>query len=62
MWSEPKVEHFINLVNDQFSNIPEFQGTAEGHPFSEDEMNQMLALAKRGIAALCQRQKASLDA
>jgi ribonuclease PH len=51
----------MNIVMNEAGRFIEIQGTAEGHPFSEDEMNQMLALAKQGINELCQRQKASLD-
>jgi len=38
----------------------EVQGTAEGHPFSQDELNSMLALAKKGITELLASQQAAL--
>jgi len=50
----------MNIVMTQSGKFIEIQGTAEGHPFSEDEMNQMLALAKKGIGELFEHQKAAL--
>jgi len=38
--------------------LVEIQGTAEGAPFSEDELQQLLNLAKGGIAKLIDLQKA----
>ena len=38
----------------------EVQGTAEGEPFSHDELLQLLALARGGIEQLIQAQKAAL--
>jgi ribonuclease PH len=35
----------------------EVQGTAEGEPFSEAALMDLLALAKRGIAELVERQR-----
>jgi ribonuclease PH len=58
---DSNAETDMNVVMTADGKFIEVQGTAEGHPFSEDEMNQMLALAKQGINELCQRQKASLD-
>jgi ribonuclease PH len=39
----------------------EVQGTAEGHPFNQDELNAMLALAKKGITELLASQQAALE-
>jgi ribonuclease PH len=36
----------------------EVQGTAEGHPFSADELQAMLGLAKKGIGELIEHQTA----
>lgn len=47
------------VMNDQGQYI-EVQGTAEGHPFSSDELNQMLQLAQQGITQLHQCQRDSL--
>jgi len=38
----------------------EVQGTAEGAPFSRDEMNALLDLADSGIKGLIAKQKAAL--
>ena len=40
--------------------LVEVQGTAEGEPFSRQEMNAMLDLAQRGIGQLVAAQKAAL--
>jgi ribonuclease PH len=44
------------IMNDQLGFI-EIQGTAEGKPFSEEQLAQMLALAKEGIQQLFTLQK-----
>jgi ribonuclease PH len=41
-------------------SLVEVQGTAEGEAFSRREMDAMLDLAERGIAALVAAQKAAL--
>jgi ribonuclease PH len=53
---DSKAETDMNVVmNDAFSFI-ELQGTAEGHAFRADELNQMLVLAKSGIQELLAKQ------
>lgn len=42
----------INVVMINADKIIEVQGTAEGAPFSLDELNTLLALGKKGIAQL----------
>ncbi|MBL4814432.1 MAG: ribonuclease PH, partial [Shewanella sp.] len=39
----------------------EIQGTAEGEPFSHEELLSMLELAKHGIREIVDVQKASLN-
>ena len=39
----------MNVVMDNHGRFLEVQGTAEGAPFSVDEMNAMLALARKGV-------------
>ncbi len=39
----------MNIVMTGSGKFVEVQGTAEGHPFTSDQMNDMLALAKKGI-------------
>jgi ribonuclease PH len=46
-----------NFVMTGSGGIVEIQGTAEGEPFSEDMLQQLLALAKAGIADLVRLQK-----
>jgi ribonuclease PH len=42
----------MNVVMNDEGHFIEVQGTAEGHPFSTDELNEMLALAQKGITEL----------
>jgi len=59
---DSNAETDMNVVMTDSGLFIEVQGTAEGHPFSEEEMQQMLGLARKGIAELCGRQKAVLEA
>ncbi|MFP5344881.1 MAG: ribonuclease PH [Gammaproteobacteria bacterium] len=52
----------MNVVMNDAGGYIEVQGTAEGHPFSEQEMSAMLQLARAGIQDVIQRQKAALTA
>ncbi len=54
---DSNAETDMNVVMDQNGKFIEVQGTAEGHPFSTEELNAMLELAKNGIASLIERQK-----
>lgn len=47
-----------NFVMTGSGGLVEIQGTAEGKPFSEDELMALLTLAKNGIANLVSMQKA----
>ncbi len=49
---DSNAETDMNVVMDADGHFIEVQGTAEGHAFSRDEMNQMLALAEKGIAEI----------
>jgi ribonuclease PH len=42
----------MNVVMTSSGGLVEVQGTAEGAPFSRQELDEMLALAERGIAEL----------
>ena len=55
-----QAETDMNVVMNDAGHFIEVQGTAEGHPFSQDELNAMLALAKKGIAELIAHQQAAL--
>ncbi|WP_127960036.1 ribonuclease PH [Serratia microhaemolytica] len=50
----------MNVVMMEDGRMIEVQGTAEGEPFSEDELHRLLSLAKGGIEAIFQAQKAAL--
>ncbi|HSA78553.1 MAG TPA: ribonuclease PH [Nitrospirota bacterium] len=47
----------MNLVMTGKGKIVEVQGTAEGEPFSKQELNKLLALGEKGIKALIKKQK-----
>jgi len=57
---DSNAETDMNVVMTDAGAFIEVQGTAEGHPFTEDEMNQMLVLAKKGIGELCKIQQTAL--
>jgi ribonuclease PH len=59
---DSNAETDMNVVMTDSGLFIEVQGTAEGHPFSDDEMQQMLALARKGISELTERQQAALEA
>ena len=50
----------MNVVATEAGNFIEVQGTAEGHPFRLDELDELLGLATEGISALVRAQKAAL--
>ncbi len=49
-----------NFVMTGSGGIVEIQGTAEGEPFSEATLHELLTLAKKGIGELVARQKAAI--
>jgi len=51
----------MNVVMNDAGEFIEIQGTAEGHPFNQDELNSMLSLAKGGISQLFDFQKHALN-
>jgi ribonuclease PH len=57
---DSQAETDMNVVmNDAFSFI-ELQGTAEGHAFRKEELDQMLELASHGIKQLLEKQSEAL--
>ncbi len=58
---DSNAETDMNIVMTDTGQFIEVQGTAEGHPFSEEEMHQMFALAKKGIGELSAHQIATLE-
>ncbi len=53
---DSNAETDMNVVMNDAGEFIEVQGTAEGHPFSHDELNQMLDLARKGITELFKHQ------
>lgn len=51
----------LNVIMTGDGGFIEIQGTAEGEPFQPDELNAMLALARKGVAELCDLQRAALN-
>ena len=49
---DSSAETDMNVVMDNRQRFIEIQGTAEGLPFSSDEMNAMLDLARQGVAEI----------
>jgi len=58
---DSSAETEMNVVMNDKGHYVEVQGTAEGHPFSPDELNAMLGLAKSGIETLLARQRQALQ-
>jgi len=52
----------MNVVCTGDDRFIELQGTAEGEPFSREEMEALLALARTGLDTLFKAQRAALDA
>jgi ribonuclease PH len=52
----------MNVVCTGDGRFVELQGTAEGEPFSREEMEALLALARTGLDTLFAAQRAALDA
>lgn len=50
----------MNVVMKDDGHFIEVQGTAEGHPFSRDELNELLDLAAKGIGELSTMQQEAL--
>ena len=57
---DSSAETDMNVIMDVDGNFIEVQGTAEGAPFSPDEMAAMIALAQKGIGELIIHQNDAL--
>lgn len=57
---DSNAETDMNVVMNSEGGFIEVQGTAEAAPFSEEELQQMMALAKRGIIDLVKVQQMAL--
>lgn len=53
---DSEAETDLNVIMTSEGGFVEIQGTAEQQAFSHEELNQMLALAEKGIKELCQIQ------
>ncbi len=51
----------MNVVMNGAGGFIELQGTAEGHAFRSDELEQMLGLARKGVGELLELQQQALD-
>jgi ribonuclease PH len=58
---DSKAEVDMNIVRTSAGKYVEVQGTAEKTPFSQEEMQKMLALANEGIDRLFERQRSLLS-
>ncbi len=59
---DSNAETDMNVVMNDLGQFIEVQGTAEGHAFSQEELNTMLDYARKGIVELIQHQKEALQA
>lgn len=57
---DSNAETDMNVVMNNGGGYIEVQGTAEGHPYSKEELNAMLALAEKGINELFEIQQAAI--
>ena len=51
----------MNVVMNDGGGFIELQGTAEGHAFRREELNDLLALAEKGIGELLSAQREALE-
>ncbi len=57
---DSKAHTDMNIIMAENGNFIELQGTAEGEPFSPDQLNNLLALGKKGILEVIDAQKKCL--
>ena len=58
---DSNAETDMNVVMNSDNGFIEVQGTAEGHPYSKEELNAMLELAEKGITELFAIQQAAIN-
>ena len=58
---DSNAETDMNVVMNGDGQFIEVQGTAEGHAFSSEELNEMLSLAQKGINELLEHQRKALS-
>ena len=59
---DSQAETDMNIVMNEAGRFVEVQGTAEGHAFSEAELEEMLSLAKKGMQTIIAAQDQALAA
>ncbi len=59
---DSQAETDMNVVMEENGGFIEIQGTAEGNPFSADEVSTLLAYANKGISELFELQNAAIKA
>ena len=57
---DSNAETDMNVVMNDKGEFIEVQGTAEGHPFNQEELNTMLDYARKGIDNLIRHQQEAL--
>jgi ribonuclease PH len=57
---DSRAEVDMNVICTGDGRFIEVQGTAEGQPFTREEMDQLLMLARQGIEQLIEIQRAAL--
>ncbi len=57
---DSRAETDMNVVMNDGGGFIEVQGTAEGHAFRKDELDQLILLAEKGIRSLMEMQTAAL--
>lgn len=57
---DSKAETDMNVIMTGAGGFIEVQGTAEGAPYTQDELNKMLDLAQKGIKELAEMQRKAL--
>ena len=58
---DSNAETDMNVVMNDGGHFIEVQGTAEGHAFRRDELNELLDLAEKGVSELLAHQKQALS-
>lgn len=59
---DSRAETDMNVVMNDGGGFIELQGTAEGHAFRRDELDELIVLAENGIRSLMDIQSAALEA
>lgn len=58
---DSNAETDMNVVMNEAGGYIEIQGTAEGHAFRENELQDMLALARKGVSEIVELQRQALN-